>query len=77
MTTYGSQIHDIPIRLIGDESAFERAVEAIYPNGVTFTYHRTGSTASPWPVCNVKANSSTGPADLVKHLQDTEVIIKE
>lgn len=77
MATYGIQIHDIPIRLIGDENAFERAVEAIYPSGVTFTYHRTGTKYSPWPVCNVQANASTGPTDLVKHLQDAEVIMKE
>jgi hypothetical protein len=77
MATYGIQIHDIPIRLIGDETAFERAVEAIYPNGVTFTYRRTGTKYSPWPVCNVQANASTGPIDLVKHLQDVEVIMKE
>ncbi|KAF5534207.1 hypothetical protein FPHYL_13472 [Fusarium phyllophilum] len=77
MATYGSQIHDVPIRLIGDETAFERAVEAIYPGGVMFTYHRTGTAASPWPVCNVQANSSTGPTDHVKHVQDSEVIMKE
>jgi hypothetical protein len=72
--TYGFQMHDIPLRLIEDESAFERAVEAIYPDGVTFKYYRN---ASPWPICNVQAKSNTGPADLLKHLQDAEVIMKE
>ncbi|KAF5969177.1 hypothetical protein FBULB1_10370 [Fusarium bulbicola] len=70
--TYGSQITYVPVRLVKTLETFKAALRRHYGEGVT---HPIKSSHTEELVYEVTApRASTGPADLVKTLQDEGVL---
>ncbi|KAI1029135.1 hypothetical protein LB503_013310 [Fusarium chuoi] len=73
--TYGSQITYVPVRLVKDLNTFKAALRAHYGEGVTHPIKSSHGEEAKYEVTAPQA--STGPANLVKTLQDEGVLKKE
>ncbi|KAI7769361.1 hypothetical protein LZL87_011891 [Fusarium oxysporum] len=73
--TWGSQIKYVPVRLVRGVECFKTALKRHYGEEVT---HDIKTSHTEEAVYEVKApKASTGPADLVKTLQEEDVLKKE
>ncbi|KAF4960495.1 hypothetical protein FGADI_902 [Fusarium gaditjirri] len=73
--TWGSQIKYVPLRLVKDLLSFKTALKRHYGDEVT---HEIKTSHTEEAVYEVKAaKASSGPADLVKTLQEEDVLKKE
>ncbi|KAF5621357.1 hypothetical protein F25303_12321 [Fusarium sp. NRRL 25303] len=73
--TWGSQITYVPVRLVKDVNNFKTALRAHYGEGVTHPIKSSHGEEAKYEVMAPQA--STGPANLVKTLQDEGVLRKE
>ncbi|EWY92008.1 hypothetical protein FOYG_08914 [Fusarium oxysporum NRRL 32931] len=73
--TWGSQIKYVPVRLVKDVNSFKAALKKHYGEGVTHPIKGSHTEEAAYEVKAPKA--STGPTDLVKTLQEEDVLKKE
>ncbi|KAF5613626.1 uncharacterized protein FTJAE_13889 [Fusarium tjaetaba] len=73
--TFGSQITDVPVRLVKDLETFKAALRRHYGEGVTHPRESVHGGEAVYVVTAPQA--STGPPNLVKTLQDEGVLKKD